>query len=142
MPSRSAERFFPSRAIAVTTIAVACAAALGGCATYQLDLTPRDRGAVAHGVAHQSDKSVEVTLDGRQFAGHYTFVQGGAIGTVTTGGAPAMGIAAAGAGNGMFIASDAAGDHLRCQFEFSSWSQSGFGVCQLDEAVYDLQITR
>ncbi|WP_288094202.1 hypothetical protein [Thiomonas sp.] len=128
-------------------IALTLVALLSGCATYNLTLQPRGQGAIARGTAKQLDKSVSVELDGRTFTGHYAYVQGGSftLGSATSGTQYAtgntMGVSAA--GNGDLLAHSPDGHNLHCVFSFSSWTQAGYGVCQVDGGkVYDLQISR
>ncbi|SAL12094.1 hypothetical protein AWB64_00475 [Caballeronia sordidicola] len=120
---------------------------LGGCATYTLNLLPRGAGGMAHGVAKQIDKSVRITIGGREYQGKYAYIQGGTF-TLATGfaggqTATASGMGVSAVGNGNVLAESSDGHNLRCVFSFSGWSQQGNGTCLTDDGTfYDLQITR
>jgi hypothetical protein len=118
-------------------------ACLAGCATYQLDLMPRGAGAMAHGEAHQIDKSVAITIGSETYHGRYAYVQGGAYSLATMGGTTTTALGVSAVGNGNMLASAADGHNLRCVFSFSGWSQQGAGECLTDGGqLYDLQISR
>lgn len=124
--------------------------ALAGC-SYNIALMKRGSSEVAQGTASENGKTVEITLDGKVYKGHYTFVQQG-FSTFSTGYATSgyhsawgngAGYAAASAGQGNVLATAPDGSGLRCQFAFSTSSHSGMGECQDDQGgIWDMQITR
>lgn len=121
--------------------------ALQAC-SYNLTLLPRGPGEFAHGVAHRPDKSVSVTLNGREYDGQFVYVAGGSftLASVTGSGgtyAAGTGVAMSASGNGNILASSHDGHNLRCVFNYSQWSKGGTGVCQTDDgSLYDLQISQ
>jgi hypothetical protein len=132
---------------AFLALVVGAASLLAGCATYNLELMPRESGSIEQGTAKQIDKSVNVTIKGETYTGHYAYVQGGSFsfGTAFSGGQTAFGnaIGISAVGNGNMLASSASGHNLRCVFSFSGWSQQGTGICLTDEQkLYDIQISR
>jgi hypothetical protein len=73
---------------AFLALVVGAASLLAGCATYNLELMPRESGSIEQGTAKQIDKSVNVTIKGETYTGHYAYVQGGSFsfGTAFSGG--------------------------------------------------------
>jgi hypothetical protein len=104
----------------------------------------------ATGTASEANKTVEITLRGKIYKGHYTFVEQG-FSTFTTGYATSgtrsawgngVGYAAASAGQGNILARASDGSGLRCNFSFSNSSYSGMGECQDDQGgIWDMQIS-
>lgn len=128
-------------------IVITAALLLGGCATYDLTLMPREAGALAHGTAKQIDKSVSIQIGDETYSGKYVYVQGGAfsLGTAFSGANVATGnaVAVSAVGNGNVLAQSPDGHNVRCVFSFSGWSQAGTGMCLTDQSkIYDLQIVR
>lgn len=121
------------------------AAALEGCA-HHLMLMKREGGGAGTGVAHGSGGkgSLAIDLEGKHYEGRWVAVSGGSIGLLQTYGAhPTSGTAltasAQSTGNALLSAVDGSG--LRCEFQFSGWTNTGIGVCLTDAGhLFDLQI--
>jgi hypothetical protein len=126
-------------------IAVSVCALLAGCG-HNLMLMSREGSTTGQGVAHGSGGKGELTIDleGKHYTGRWVAFSGGSLGLLQTYGAhPVTGTAistnAQSTGNALLKAEDGSG--LRCEFQFSGWTNTGIGVCQADGGrLYDLQI--
>lgn len=119
--------------------------ALAAC-THNLMLMSREGSGTGQGVAHGSGGKGDLTIDleGKHYTGRWIAVSGGSYGLLQTYGAhpttgTAIGASGQSTGNALLKSDDGSG--LRCEFQFSGWSNTGFGVCQTDSGhLYDLQI--
>lgn len=133
--------------------ATALTVLLTGCAQYNLTLMSQTSGKMSHGTANEAGKTITAELNGETYTGHYSFIQQGSVGFGSTfaqafaGGASGSAFgnstyfSQAAAGNGSALLSSPSGKGLRCQFSFSTMSNSGAGICRDDtKKLYDLQI--
>lgn len=121
--------------------------ALASCA-HEITLMPRGPGQPGHGSANAAmgdSGTLTIDLNGKTYTGRWVLVRGGGAGFATgySGGNVATGSAygADMSAPGQALLSAPDGSHLRCQFNYSSWSSAGAGQCQDDAGlVYDMMV--
>lgn len=122
-----------------------------GC-SHTVDITARTSGVSGSTKVPGGSNSglFSINLGQKTFTGRWVFASEGGGVTLSSGQAfsgaqtatfSGTGITLPGGGNGSVIASAPDGTGLRCQFNYSSMSETGLGICQdsLGE-MYDLQI--
>ncbi|GAA0809172.1 hypothetical protein [Cupriavidus gilardii] len=129
------------RIVAVTVLG----AFLAGC-SYNLELMARGNAKTGSGVATRPGNDVTIVADGVTYKGKFAYMSSGFMGTSTAFSGAATATATAygstGQSNGTIIARSEDGRGLRCQFQYSTWSAGGVGMCQDDAGtIYDLQIS-
>lgn len=117
---------------------------LAGC-SHDITMINQKSGAIAKGTAisEGGKGSINVDLNGTQYAGRWVFVRNGGLGFSNSFGAtPGFSTASfTGGGNGRANLSAEGGKSLRCEFQYSDMSGSGMGACQDNEGqMYDMNI--
>jgi len=107
---------------------------ISGCSSSLTAIPREGSGGPYKGVATGSgsgDFSLEI--DGTLYAGQWSWAGSGSLGLLNTYDTttPTTGFSAgASASPGLAIASSPDGERLRCEFIFSEWTGTGFGVCK------------
>jgi hypothetical protein len=109
---------------------------LTGCiATSSLTVMPLyGTGGPYKGTAQGSGSGAfKLDIDGKLYEGQWALVGSGSIGVASLTGPDVRALgysASASPGTGIANARASDGSIIRCEFTFSSWSNSGFGVCE------------
>lgn len=84
-----------------------------------------------------------MAFGGETYRGRWVYAGRGSLAAVFVPGATTMPlfVGSGGPGEGNALLTTESGKSLRCQFQYSSWTASGMGVCQdAGGRLYDIQI--
>ena len=110
---------------------------LAGC-TNTLTAIPREgQGGPYKGLLiGEGSGDFTLTIEEKTYNGRWSWAGSGSFGMFSS-----YGIAAgASASPGIAIATSEDGSRLRCEFVYSEWTATGFGICKDQERSYDLLI--
>lgn len=122
---------------------------LSGCASYDLALMDQKSGKSGHGLAKANDSVAVIELDGKTYAGKFSYRSDSTYSVPSISQAdnlpPAMEAKRAKqsfvGGNGSIFARSADNSGLRCVFAMNSRTQNGSGACLDDQGtIYDFQV--
>jgi hypothetical protein len=129
--------------------AAALSALLVGC-SRDLTLMSRQGSETGQGTSHSYGTNrgdLTIDLHGKRYSGQWVVAQGGSTGLLSSAAFSPRGGQATGFGSGLFfdmsktgtaLLKSADGSGLRCEFVVSSGT--GYGVCQDELGLYDLQV--